>query len=496
MSRGTVVLLLPPYDGEPLGPPAGLLAIAAPARAAGFDVRLIDAAVEPDWIEAVECETAGAVCLGVSLLTGPTIRAAVRAARVAKRARPDLPVVFGGWHPTLEPEGTLAEPSVDVVVRHQGEVTFGEVLERLEAGRPLDGVAGCSYRRGGEVVSNPDRPMAPMDELPTPAFDLVDFDAYERAGAGRKLPYATSVGCPYTCAYCTDMVFYGRRFNPYEAERTVREVSELVRRHRIDEVALLDSNFLVNVKRATAIARGFVESGVRFRWTFQASTDLLCRMPDEDVRLLAESGVHHIGFGTESASEPVLRAMRKSHQKIRDMHDAARKTAQAGIRVTYNLIFGFPGETEDDRAETLRVMAEIGERWDHVTFSANVFTPYPKIPIWPELRERGVREPETLDEWADVALGANRLPWLRGAPLERLDRTLGWLALANDFGRRARKARSAAERAVWKALRRGVFRRLRTRNFALPYEQWCFEDAERRSARRSLLTGTALEPLH
>ena len=487
MSRGTVILLLPPYDGEPLGPPAGLLAIAAPVRDAGFRVRLIDAAVESDWLAAVEREATDAVCLGVSLLTGPTIRPAVQAAHAAKRIRADLPVVFGGWHPTLEPEGTLAEPSIDVVVKHQGEVAFLEVLERIEAGRSLDGLAGVCWRdAGGDVRLNPDRPMARMDESPTPAYDLVDFDAYERAGAGRKLPYATSVGCPYTCAYCTDMVFYNRRFNPYEAERTVREVSDLVRRHRIDEVALLDSNFLVNVRRATAIARGFLETAVRFRWTFQASTDLLCRMPDEDVRLLAEAGVRHIGFGTESASEPVLKAMRKSHQKIADMHEAARKTAQAGIRATYNLIFGFPGETEADRAETLRVMAEIAGRYDHVTFSANVFTPYPGIPIWPQLRELGVPEPRTLEEWADVALGANRLPWLSGEPLERLDRILGRLAEGNDYARRARRAETAAERKLWRKRRRNVFRRLSAGDDSPPPES--------RSARHSLLTGESLEP--
>ena len=69
---------------------------------------------------------------------------------------------------------------------------------------------------------------------------------------------------------------------------------------------MLDSNFPVNVERAVAIARGFAESGLRFRWTFQASTDFLCRMSEDEVRLLGESGVSHMGFGTESTSSSVL----------------------------------------------------------------------------------------------------------------------------------------------------------------------------------------------
>ena len=114
------------------------------------------------------------------------------------------------------------------------------------------------------------------------------------------------------------MVFYNRRFNAYDVDRVVEEMTGLVRaQHRISEVALVDSNFLVDVHRAVGIARGFIDSGVRFQWTFQASTDLLCRMTDEDVELLGASGVSHIGFGTESASPEVLHWMNKAISILR-----------------------------------------------------------------------------------------------------------------------------------------------------------------------------------
>ncbi len=126
----------------------------------------------------------------------------------------------------------------------------------------------------------------------------------------------------------------------------VEDVSRLVRQHDLSEIALVDSNFLVDTKRAVAIAQGFLEAGLKIRWTFQASTDLLCRMSDSEVQLLGQSGVSHIGFGTESASPEVLKRMNKPHQHIPDMFEAARKCAAANIRVTYNLIFGFPGEDD------------------------------------------------------------------------------------------------------------------------------------------------------
>src|SRR5207249_366085 len=71
-------------------------------------------------------------------------------------------------------------------------------------------------------------------------------------------------------------------------------------------------------------------------------------------------------------------------------------------------------ETEADRVETFSIMSEIARRHANVSFSPNVFTPYPGIPIWPQLKEMGLREPQSLEEWADVALGNNLLPWLQG----------------------------------------------------------------------------------
>jgi radical SAM superfamily enzyme YgiQ (UPF0313 family) len=487
-----VLLFLPPYEGPVFGPPLGLLSLAASLRQAGFEPRIIDGVLTADWADEIRRELDGCVAFGVSLLTGPMIRDAIAASELVRRLRPDLPIIYGGWHPSLTPAQTLRESFVDIVVMHQGEATLVEVLERLWNGATLDMVAGCWFKENGRIRSNSDRAPSPLSSLPTPAYDLADFEAYARIGGSRKLPYATSIGCPYACNYCTDMVFYNRRFNPLEAQRIVEEVTGLVERHRLDEVALVDSNFLVDVRRAVAIARGFVERAVKFRWTFQASTDLLCRMSDEEVALLAESGVSHIGFGTESASPEVLRRMNKRHQEIPDMHEAARKCHQAGIHTTFNLIFGYPGEGQADRNETLRVMAEIGERFENVTFSPNLFTPYPGIPIWPELRELGLKEPGSLAEWAGCGLGQAGLPWLGGKAARTLQRSISYFLLDNHLGKAQKQLRSSAARRAMAMLRAPLHWRLRRDQFEWPLELWISLARRWLVLRRSLLTGRAL----
>ncbi len=223
LTRGKVVLFYPPYDGPPLGAPLCLLALASPLRQANFEVVIIDAAIAPDYRRRIERESVDALCLGISVLTGPMIRGAIEVAAAIKKRVPWLPIIFGGWHPTLLPDETLSEPFVDLVVRGQGEVTLVQVAQALAARQPLDGIPGVSWKSNGHRKHNPDRPVEPLDALPLPAFDLCDFDEYERLSGARKIGYATSVGCPYACNYCTDMVFYKRRFNALSAERVVSD---------------------------------------------------------------------------------------------------------------------------------------------------------------------------------------------------------------------------------------------------------------------------------
>ncbi|MFZ0299373.1 MAG: radical SAM protein [Candidatus Sulfotelmatobacter sp.] len=486
-----VVLFYPPYDGPPLSAPLCLLALAAPLLQAGFEVKLIDNITSPDFESEILRETSDALCLGISVLTGPTIGTAIRTARAVKKARPSLPVIFGGWHPSLATEQTLQPDFVDAVVRGPGDLTLLEVAQRLADKQELHGVQGLSFKDRAGIHHEPERRVTNINDLPTPAFHLANFDAYASAAGFRQLSYTTSVGCPYACNYCTDMVFYSRRFNAYKAERVVSDLADLVPRYGIQEVALFDSNFLVDIKRALAIARGIVASGVKFLWDFQASTDFLWRMSDDDVRLLGESGVSHMGFGTESASQPVLKLMNKHHQNVEQMVQTARKAHLANIRVTFNVILGYPGETEADRQQTFSIMSDIAREYSNVSFSPNIFTPYPGIPIWPQLKEMGVPEPQSLEEWQTLALGRNILPWLQGQELQRLRRSLEYFLLNNQI-------RKATESKVWlrKRFRQMLGAPIRWRigknRYSFPWELWVSRAAERIVTRRSLLTGQKL----
>jgi radical SAM superfamily enzyme YgiQ (UPF0313 family) len=487
-----VVLFYPPYDGPPLGAPLSLLCLASPLLQAGFEVKLIDNLLSPDYEQTILRETAEALCLGISVLTGPHIGSAIRVSRAVKKLRPEMPIIFGGWHASLATEQTLREPYVDAIVRGQGELTLLELAQRIANRQDWHGVRGLSFKDAdGKIVHEPERPVANINDLPAPAYHLADPAIYAASSGVRQLAYTSSVGCPYQCNYCTDQVFYKRRFNAYHVERVVGELSELVPRYNIEHVPLFDSNFLVDRKRAVAIAKGIVDSKVSFHWDFQTSTDFLALMSEEDVRLLAESGVNHIGFGTESASQEVLSLMNKRFQHVDQMVETARKTNLAGIHVVFNIILGYPGETEAQRQQTFRIMSDIAKEYANVSFSPNIFTPYPGIPIWPQLKEMGVHEPQSLEEWETLALGTNVLPWLRGEELRRLRRSLEYFLLNNQI-RKVTKKIPMFRRGVRRLLGAPVRWRIGKSRYSFPWELWLSRTVEKVVTRRSLLTGQAL----
>jgi radical SAM superfamily enzyme YgiQ (UPF0313 family) len=155
------------------------------------------------------------------------------------------------------------------------------------------------------------------------------------------------------------------------------------------------------------------------------------------------------------------------------------------------LIFGYPGETEADRVTTFRTMTQIAREFSNVSFSPNIFTPYPGIPIWPQLRSLGVHEPGSLREWASLPLGANILPWLQGGERARLDRMLNYFLLHNQICRKNRSY-PLVRRLVRRAVLSPIRWRLRSSRYAFPWELWLAQSTERPVQRRSLVTGQPL----
>lgn len=226
--------------------------------------------------------------------------------------------------------------------------------------------------------------------------------------------YTSSLACPYDCAYCTNNSVYGRKWNALDPDQVVEETTDLVSRYNLQLLWVVDDNFLVDRERAIGIAEGLVRRGVQFDWSIQGSTNLVNRFTVEELKLLRRAGLSQVAQGADSGSPKVLHLMNKDFQKLETIYTAADKLTQAGIRPSFNIIFGFPGEGRAERRESIRLVMDICRKYPGAEFWTNIFTPYPGAPVMQRAFELGIEVPQTLEGWVDFFPRYTVLPWLKG----------------------------------------------------------------------------------
>jgi radical SAM superfamily enzyme YgiQ (UPF0313 family) len=477
-----VVFFFPSFASSEATAPLGILAVATPLLGAGYDVRIIDSTITPNYKKRVLEEVRDALCLGISLVTGPMIRETVEIARAIKEWNPDFPIILGGWHPSLLPTQTLEASYIDIVVRGQGEEAMLELVQHIENRCALDLISGIGFKREGKLIFTLERPLRSIVDLPPKAYHLADFDAYERCCGRRWAMYISSLACPFNCAYCTNAGVYGRKWNALPAEQFVEETVDLTRRYRLDLLWVVDDNFLVDLDRARLIAEGLVRAKSTFQWSIQATTNLVARLSTEDLKLLRRGGLQQICQGAESGSAKVLKAMNKDFQDFNSIYESAARCLAADIKPSFNIIFAFPGEGRQERRETVSFILDMCGRFPGAEFWTNIFTPYPGAPIMQKVAELGIEVPTSFEGWADFFPRYTTLPWLKGREHRRLQVMRDYLRIAFDRVPIAADTRNRFTRMVQKCISLPARWRLQRDAYGLPVELWINDKLKRETA--------------
>ena len=402
--------------------PLGLLAIGSALDPARYEVLIIDGRLEADPLAAVLGQLDGALCLGISVLTGAPIRDAIKISRAAKARFPKLTVVWGGWHPSLFASACLDEPSVDVTVQGQGEECFAEILERLASGDDLAGCAGCTYRNSaGQAVENPARLLSNVNGFRVHNYDLLPVERYFTLKGKRQLDYISSQGCNFRCAFCADPFVYKRKWSGFEPARVAEEIDGLWQRYRFNDLSLQDETYFTRAERVAAIAEEFVRRKLPISWAATMRADQGDRLADEVFALCKRSGLRRVIIGVESGTQEMMDWIKKDI-KLEQVYRSAEKCRRHGIAVIFPFIVGFPSETDASVQASLNMARELRAMSPDFTTPIFFFKPYPGSPITEEAVRDGYQLPATLDEWADFDFIGSAGPWVTPARQRTVER--------------------------------------------------------------------------
>jgi anaerobic magnesium-protoporphyrin IX monomethyl ester cyclase len=372
-------------------PPLGPLYIAAAFEECGVEVDFRDFQLDPEahglsGDRLAEFLSGHADVVAISCFVD-MLPAVVAATEQLHRARPDSVFLLGGPGPTAAARRLLERyPWLTAVVRGEGEEPLREWVSMMR--RQLSGpIAGMVYRDGEALLDGPDRPrIRALDDLPLPAYHLVDWPAYSHARI------VTTRGCAYRCSFCDVTALWGNRSVYRGLEATIAEIELLRDRYGQSAISIVDDTFVLHRKRVREFCRLLIERQVGVAWGCFGRINL---MTPDLIELMAEAGCTGIFYGIDSGSQRVLdRTVKKV--KAEDVMPVLRSSAHYFDRIEASFIWGYPFETLDDFKQTLELAGEASTLSPAVNVQLHLLSPLPMSPIYREFKGE-LEEPEPDD---------------------------------------------------------------------------------------------------
>jgi radical SAM superfamily enzyme YgiQ (UPF0313 family) len=383
-----ITLINPPYPpnvhSHPPFIPLGLAYLGAVAEKEGHEVNVIDCQalhLTYDLFRA-RISKENPDVIGVTATT-LLYKSAMQLITIAKEVHPNAVTMLGGSHGTFWDENALKEyPSLDIVVRREGEMTFIELLNKIQHNETLTAVLGITIRqKDGAIRRNEDRPLIQdLDALPFPAHHLMPLENLKHNGK-ILFPLMSSRGCVFWCDFCSTVRMFGRGYRWRSAKNVVDEMQLVHDKYGVDQVTFYDDAFSVDRNRVLKICEELRARKLNMLWDCGTRVDMVDR---ELMTTMRDAGCIAVWLGVESGSEAMLKAMNKSI-KLEQTRKAYKTAQEVGLMTIANVVLGFPGETEQTAKETIQFVKKLNP--DDVGFY--VATPYPGTPMYEQVIKNG-----------------------------------------------------------------------------------------------------------
>ncbi len=381
-------------------PPLGLLSIAAYLKTnfpGEIEVKVIDSAVHKLTYAQLEQKIIAFMpdIVGITTFT-PAMIDVVLTSRLVKSVNPHAVIVLGGHHVDCYPHQVLEEPSVDFIIRGEGEQSFFELVNNLVENKALDKIKGIGFRDKGSVYINENRGyIDDLDSLPVIDRSMIDNYAY-RCALGSQNVVATIIssrGCPYQCIFC---------YSPQKTYRTrstgnILQELQQITALGIREIFFYDDLFNLNTQRVIDISAAILKARLPITWSFRARVNMIT---DELLGIAKKSGCERIHYGLETGSDQFLKKINKE-VCVADIRNAVALTKKNKILAVGSFIIGFPGEGREHIYNTFKFARELD--LDYVQFG--FLTAYPKTKLYSDCLANGLIKEDFWLKFAKDPLG-------------------------------------------------------------------------------------------
>lgn len=401
------------------GAPLALLSICRIlAEEQKYDIKIFDPTVDKNYLKNIVKISKNAVCLGISAITGYSILDGLRIAKAVKKKYPQLPIVWGGWHPSILPQETIKDPLVDIVVIGQGERTFAKLVHALEKKQNLKNIKGLVYKtKTGKIITTTPRPLESLDNFPPIPYHLIDAEKFvvPQEYGQRSLLYYSSYGCPHRCLFCVEQIVNHQKWVGLSPEKAAEEIHQLKNKYKLDSIQIIDSNFFIGEDRAIRFSQRLIKLNTQIKWgNVNGRTRQMSLYSDKTWRLMKQSGLSSILIGAESGDNDTLKYMQKDI-KVSDTIRLTKICAKYDIKILSSFLVGFPRykdpkkchqSVEKEISTTLKLIDKMFKIYPRIRMMFALYLPYPSTALFQQCQDLGLEIPKRLIDWHDYLMAA------------------------------------------------------------------------------------------
>jgi len=414
-----IVLVKMDTDKGLMDIPYALLFLGSALEKAGYDVKVFHQL--SSGIDKITkfVKNNNPLFVGVSTCTGPTTKLTADLSKSIKSVC-DVPIVWGGVHPSIFPWQTLAENYVDIVVVGEDKNNKVDLANAIKKKKDLSKVKGVGYKKNGKIIINPSRPLESDLGKFDIAWHLVNLESYIknrdiRYNSEKMLIYIASRGCPYRCGFCYNPMFNRGTWRPFPTKKVVSDILMLKQEYDIDGVVFWDDNFFVDKRRSLDILKE-----IDLPWYGDIRANYI---DDSYAKKLVQYKCNRLLVGAESGSDRILKLIRKG-LTTKELISAYKVCKKNKIPISYSFVVGFPTETWQDSLDTVKFIFKLIDIYpdNPVGPIMGVYMPYPGSDLYDVSVKLGFKPPSRTEDWGVFNRYAVDfdLPWVDNKKMDAL----------------------------------------------------------------------------